>query len=81
MILFLAEIMKCPKLKDIEHGWVTVNFVQSVYFGRYNCIPGYKLDGAWFRSCTDGQWEGTAPACVEGMKHYILCYHTVYMYI
>ena len=57
----------CPQ-PEVEHGSVKVTrFSTSIYFARYTCDVGYEMRGWSYRDCNllTGEWERTAPTCVE----------------
>ena len=57
---------QCPALPSPENGIVTNQRFHGAT-ATYSCGPEYQLDptsGDATRTCQDGTWSGSAPACV-----------------
>ena len=64
----MAVQILCPELEDIENGSVEVTrYSRTYYYASYTCDVGYQRNGSWYRDCDlfTGEWDGTAPTCVE----------------
>ena len=57
----------CGALTNITNG--TVSTPQGTLEGAnatYICSSGYGLNGGATRTCVNGNWSGTQPACLKG---------------
>ena len=61
----LYKPVVCPSLLDPDHGLV-VNEGQNLSdIAKYECNPGYELEGPSVRRCLhSGEWNGTEPLCL-----------------
>ena len=59
--------MSCTQPENIANGRL-VPLNESLLFGsvvEYHCLPDYRLDGPFQRSCTHtGGWSGKVPRCL-----------------
>lgn len=62
--LLLSEGITCPQLVAPDNGQVFFRGVTVGSTARYNCLPGFVLQGGANRTClSSGTWSGREPVC------------------
>ena len=70
----MSSVVDCGFLDPPDNG--VVEFKSTVFrsIARYQCNPGYVLQGSELRTCqADGQWSGVPPSCA-GQYIYTDCH-------
>lgn len=58
-------MVDCDNLQDPDNGRASLSGTDFGSRARYQCFPGYTLQGDATRLCQDdGYWSGEEPSCV-----------------
>lgn len=76
-VIVYTAIVACGNLSGLEHGRVVLS--ANGLTALYSCDLGYSLMGSATRTCSNGRWLGTKPACeLIGKMMLVMCFKVLH---